>query len=286
VALLSQPGREVVVTEITTPLTGDVGETLDLARELGEAGVDFVSIAPARTSRARVGAMDVAVHLQQQAGIETMAGVTTWDRTIMALQADLLGAQALGLRRIICETGSPPLLGDYPHVDGVWDVDSIGLIGLLASLNRGSDYYSLPLGAKTDFEIGARINPGSRAPEREAGRTLSKISAGATFLVTRPVYELAGLERLLDAIGGQVPVLAAVRPLTSFEEAEYLAHEVPDVLIPPATLTALERAGPGAPEVGVDLAAQLAAGLRGMVSGIVITPSTDIVATTRRIMAS
>ena len=285
VALLSQPGREVVVTEITTPLTGDVGETLDLARELGEAGVNFVSIAPARTSRARVGAMDVAVHLQQQAGIETMAGVTTWDRTIMALQADLLGAQALGLRRIICETGSPPLLGDYPHVDGVWDVDSIGLIGLLASLNRGSDYYGLPLGAKTDFEIGARINPGSRAPEREAGRTISKISAGATFLVTRPVYELAGLERLLDAIGGQVPVLAAVRPLTSFEEAEYLAHEVPDVLIPPATLTALERAGPGAPEVGVDLAAQLAAGLRGMVSGIVITPSTDIVATTRRIMA-
>ena len=177
------------------------------------------------------------------------------------------------------------MLGDYPHVDGVWDVDSIGLIGLLASLNRGTDYYSLPLGAKTDFEIGARINPGSRAPDREAGRTLSKISAGATFLVTRPVYELAGLERLLDAIGGQVPVLAAVRPLASFEEAEYLAHEVPDVIIPPDTLTALEQAGPRAPDVGVDLAVQLASRLRGLVSGIVITPSTDIVATTRRIMA-
>jgi len=283
--LLSQPGRNLVVTEITTPLTGDVGDTLDLARELGEAHVDVVSVAPARTSRARVGAVDVAVHLQQRAGVETMASVTTWDRTIMALQADLLGAQALGLRRIICETGSPPLLGDYPHVDGIWDVDSIGLIGLLASLNRGTDYYSLPLGAKTDFEIGARINPGSRAPGPEAARTLSKISAGATFLVTRPVYELAGLERLLEAIGGQVPVLAAVRPLTSFEEAEYLAHEVPDVIIPPATLTALERAGPRAPQVGLDLAVELGARLRGLISGIVITPSTDIVATTRRIMA-
>jgi 5,10-methylenetetrahydrofolate reductase len=96
---------------------------------------------------------------------------------------------------------------------------------------------------------------------------------------------LTGLERLLDAIGGQVPVLAAVRPLTSFEEAEYLAHEVPDVIIPPATLTVLEQAGPRAPDVGVDLAVQLAARLRGLASGIVITPSTDIVATTRRIMA-
>jgi methionine synthase / methylenetetrahydrofolate reductase (NADH) len=281
---LSQPARDLVVIELTTPATGDPGETLELARELGEAGADVLSIAAARTSRAQVAALDLAVHLHQRTGIETIASVTTWDRTIMALQADLLGAHALGLRRIVCETGSPPLLGDYPHVDGIWDVDSIGLLELLASLNRGIDYYRLPLGAKTDFEIGARINPGRRDAEREAGRALRKIEAGASFLITRPVYELAGLERLLAAIGGRVPVLAAIRPLSSFAEAEYLAHEVPDVTIPAGTLQALERAGDGAAEAGAGLAAELAAGARELASGIVLAPSTDVVATTRRLL--
>jgi homocysteine S-methyltransferase len=176
------------------------------------------------------------------------------------------------------------LIGDYPNVDGIWDVDSIGLIELLASLNRGTDYYRLPLGAKTDFEIGARINPGSRNPEREAGRALSKISAGASFLITRPVYELTALDRLLTAIDGRVPVLAAVRPLVSFEEAEYLAYEVPDVIIPPDTLTALERAGQDAPQAGLELAAELAVKIHQMASGMVIVPSTAVAATTQRLL--
>ena len=283
--MLVQPGRPLVVAELSPPPTGDIGHVLDVAQQLSEAGVDLISATAARTSRAQVSVLDLALHLHQQVGIETMASVTTWDRTIMALQADLLGAHALGLRRIICETGTPPLLGDYPHVDGIWDVDSIGLIELLASLNRGADHSGLQLAAKTDFEIGARINPGSRDPDRAAGRALSKIAAGAHFLLTHPVYELAGLEQLLDRIGGQVPVLAAVRPLTSFEEAEYLAHEVPDVTIPPDTLTALQRAGADAPRAGLDLAAALATRIKDLASGLVITPSADPVASTTMLMA-
>jgi methionine synthase I (cobalamin-dependent)/5,10-methylenetetrahydrofolate reductase len=278
-------GHDLVVVELTPPPTGDIGQALDVAQQLSEAGVDLISAAAARTSRAQVSVLDLALHLHQQVGIQTMASVTTWDRTIMALQADLLGAHALGLRRIICETGTPPLLGDYPHVDGIWDVDSIGLIELLASLNRGADHSGLQLAAKTDFEIGARINPGSRDPDRAAARALSKIAAGAHFLITRPVYELAGLEMLLERTDGQVPVLAAVRPLTSFEEAEYLAHEVPDVTIPPDTLTTLERAGQDAPQAGLDLAAGLAAQIRELASGIVITPGADPVACTTKLMA-
>lgn len=279
-------GHQMIVAELSTPPGGDVDETVALAGELAEAGADMVSIAPApayRAGRARIGVLDVAAHLHL-AGTETIATVTTWDRTIMALQADLLGAHALGLRRIICETGSPPLLGDYPNVDGVWDVDSIGLIGLLASLNRGTDNYGLELGTKTGFEIGARINPGSRDLAREASRALAKVAAGAIFLVTRPVYELTGLERLLEAIDGRVPVLATVQPLTSFEEAEWLAHEVPDVTIPAATLTALERSG--SPHTGVDLAAELAVSLRALTSGLVIAPVTNIPQTTKRLITA
>jgi methionine synthase / methylenetetrahydrofolate reductase(NADPH) len=85
------------------------------------------------------GPADDPAHLQQHAGVETIATVVTWDKTIMTLQADLLGAHALGIRSVICTTGSPPVLGDYPAVDGIWEVDSLGLIGLLSGLNAGRD---------------------------------------------------------------------------------------------------------------------------------------------------
>jgi homocysteine S-methyltransferase len=227
------------------------------------------------------------LHLHQRLGVETLASVTTWDRTIMALQADLLGAHALGVRRIVCETGSPPLLGDYPHVDGIWDVDSLGLIELLAGLNAGSDYYGLRLPSKTGFEIGARINPGSREPEREAARAIRKTEAGAQFLISRPVYAWADLERLLELLSGhEVPVLAAVQPLTSFSEAEYLAHEVPDVRIPADTLAKLERAGDNARQVGIEIAAALVSQMRAFVQGIVLAPTLDPVTTVRKILAA
>jgi methionine synthase / methylenetetrahydrofolate reductase(NADPH) len=284
--LPGEPGRRVAIVELTPPLTGDVGQTLTTATELASLGVDLICLAATRTSRAHVSAIDLAVHLHQSAGLDTIASVTTWDRTIMALQADLLGAHALGLRRIVCETGTPPLMGDYPHVDGIWDVDSVGLIELLSSLNDGIDYYRLQLGSKTDFSVGGRINPGSSDPEREADRALAKISAGAQFLITRPIYEPAGLGRLLDAIGGRVPVLAAVRPLASYEEAEYLRHEVPDVIIPAETLACLEQAGPDAARAGVQLAADLAAEVREPTGGIVIAPGTEVLATTTAILAS
>jgi methionine synthase I (cobalamin-dependent)/5,10-methylenetetrahydrofolate reductase len=283
-SLHDHPDRGVIAAELTAPSTGDAGETLETAAELGRLGVDFVAVTAAQTSRAQVSVLDLALHLHLQASIKTIATVRTWDRTIMALQADLLGAHALGLRRIICETGSPPLLGDYPHVDGVWDVDSIGLIELLANLNSGLDYYNLPLGAKAEFEVGARINPGSRALDTEISRTISKISAGATYLVTTPVYELSALRQLLAAVDGRVPVLATIRPLGSFAEADYLAHEVPDVIIPAPVLSAMERAGDAAAEAGLELAAGLVAELRHVTSGIVVAAGTDIVAATQYLL--
>ncbi|MBO0876985.1 MAG: homocysteine S-methyltransferase family protein, partial [Pseudonocardia sp.] len=275
-----------LVVEITPPPTGGVDESLEVARGLCAAGTRLISVAASRSAAARVNPVDLALHLHQRLGVDTVASVTTWDRTIMALQADLLGAHALGVRRIVCETGTPPLLGDYPHVDGIWDVDSLGLIELLAGLNDGNDYHGLQLPAKTEFEIGARINPGSREPEREAAEALRKITAGAQFLITRPVYARSHLERLLELLADhRVPILAAVQPLTSFPEAEFLAHEVPDVRIPRDTLAALEAAGERAREVGIELAAELVSRIQDLVNGIVLAPSGDPVRTLRSVGA-
>jgi methionine synthase / methylenetetrahydrofolate reductase(NADPH) len=275
-----------VVVELVPPAAGDVEETLDVVRDLQECGVGHFSVVASRHARAQVNPIDLALHLHQRLGVDTTAGVTTWDRTIMALQADLLGAHTLGVRRIICETGSPPLLGDYPHVDGIWDVDSFGLIELLAGLNNGDDHSGFKLPTKTSFEIGARVNPGSREVAQEAARAARKIAAGARFLVTRPVYDAADLERLLEHLGGQdVTVLASVQPLTDFAQAELLAHEVPDVRIPRSTLSALERAGDDAAQVGRELALELLTAIRPLVGGLVLVPSTDPVDTVRALLA-
>jgi homocysteine S-methyltransferase len=277
----------LVVVELTPEISGDVDDSAELAAQLATTGVDLVCVGASSGVRARISPSDLALHLHQRLGLEVMATVTTWDRTIMALQADLLGAHALGLHRVVCETGSPPLLGDYPHVDGVWDVDAIGLIELLAGLNEGTDFYGLQLPAKTAFEIGTRINPGSRDLAHAAARARDKIAAGAQFLITRPLYDVTDLERLLDAIGDdRPPVLAAVRPLTGFEEAEYLAHEVPDVHIPDHVLNALERAGTTGPEAGLELAAGLAAAVGPLVNGLVIMPTSDPVPTVQRLLGT
>ena len=235
------------------------------------------AVAPRENARTHTDAIAMALQLRQRTGIETVATVTTWDRSIMSLQADLLGAHALGIRSVVCTTGSPPVAGDYPAVDGTWEVDSVGLARLLAGLNAGRDSNGLALTSRTSFCIGAWVDPGARDPAAEIARAHAKIEAGAQFLVCRPVYELDPLGRLVAALEDTgVPLLLSVAPLRSLEEADYLAHEVPGVTIGEQTLTALEKAGPGAGRsVGLALAGELLAKARPLVSGVLLTAPDD-----------
>ncbi|MBO0776522.1 MAG: methylenetetrahydrofolate reductase, partial [Actinobacteria bacterium] len=221
-------------------------------------------------------------------GVETMVTMSTWDKTIMTLQADLLGAHALGIRSIICETGSPPVLGDYPAVDGIWEVDSLGLIALLAGLNAGRDSDGLPLTTKTSFAIGTRINPGAADTAAEIARARAEIRAGARFIVTRPAYELDALRLMAGSLADEhVPILLTVTPLRSFEEADYLAHEVPEVNIPATTLAALEEADRrSARDVGLSLSVSLLREARSLVDGVVITMADADPAAARSLLAA
>jgi homocysteine S-methyltransferase len=267
----------VVGAAITPPASGWAGEAEEAAAVLAAHGIGLLAVQPRENARTHMDAINVALQLQQRAGIETIATVTTWDKSIMSLQADLLGAHALGIRSVVCTTGSPPVFGDYPAVDGTWEVDSVGVTKLLAGLNAGRDSNGLALTARTSFCIGARVNPGARDPEAEIARARAKIKAGAQFLVSRPVYELDPLCRLVSALEGTgVPVLLSVAPLRSFEEADYLANEVPGITIPDSALKALEKAGRGeARSVGIALAADLLAKARPMVSGVLLTAPVD-----------
>jgi homocysteine S-methyltransferase len=240
-------------------------------------GVGLLAVEPRWSARTHLDSLGMALQLQQSAAVETIATVTTWDKTIMSLQADLLGAHALGLRAVVSTTGNPPVLGDYPAVDGTWEVDSVGLTGLLAGLNSGRDSNGLGLSARTSFCIGARVNPGAADFEAEIARARAKVKAGAHFLVSRAVYEADSLARLVDALADTgVPLLLSVAPLRSFEEADYLANEVPGVTVPDSTLEALEKAGRGAARAaGIELAADLLAKARPLVRGVLLRAPDD-----------
>jgi methionine synthase / methylenetetrahydrofolate reductase(NADPH) len=269
--------RFVVAAALTPPAGGWAGDTERAAAELADRGIGLVLVEPRDTVRTHQDSLNMALQLQQGVGVETIATVTTWDKTIMSLQADLLGAHALGIRSVVCTTGSPPVFGDYPAVDGTWEVDSVGLTGLLAGLNAGRDSNGLALTSRMSFCIGARVNPGARDTDAELARAHAKIRAGAQYLVSRPVHDLDSLIRVVEALEGTgVPLLLSVAPLTSFEEADYLAHEVPGVTIPAATLEALERAGrSGGRAVGLELAATVLAKARPLVSGVILAAPGD-----------
>ena len=270
-------GRFVVSASITPPAAGYAGDAERTAASLADQGIGLIFVQPRENARTHIDSLSVALTLQQRVGVETIATVTTWDKTIMSLQADLLGAHALGIRSVVSTTGSPPVFGDYPAVDGTWEVDSVGLTALLTGLNAGRDSNGLALTSRTSFCLGARVNPGARDHEAELARAHAKVRAGAQFLVCRPVYELDALTRLVEDLDGTgVPLLLSVAPLNSFEEADYLAHEVPGVTIPGSTLDTMERAGrSGGRAVGLELAATLLTKARPLVGGVIIAAPGD-----------
>jgi methionine synthase / methylenetetrahydrofolate reductase(NADPH) len=276
-AELLAAGAFVVAAAITPPASGWAGEAEEAAAVFQEHGIGLVAVQPRENARTHMDSLNMALQLQQRVGVETLPTVTTWDKSIMSLQADLLGAHALGIRSVVGTTGSPPVYGDYPAVDGTWEVDSLGLAGLLAGLNAGRDSNGLALTSRTSFCIGARVNPGARDPKAEIARTHAKIRAGAQFLVSRPVYEPDSLRALVSALEGTgVPLLLSMTLLRSFEEADYLANEVPGVTIPASVLEPLEKAGRGAARsVGIALATDLLAQVRPLVNGVILTAPDD-----------
>jgi homocysteine S-methyltransferase len=250
----------VVIGEMGPPPGGAADQAVLDAAILKEEGASAVLIASPSSPRAQVSPTSLAVLLQQRVeGLEAILTVATWEKSVMSLQADLLGAYAFGVRHVVCRTGTPPLLGDYPNTGGFWDVDSVELIQLLRGLNEGHDRHGIALAHPTAFVIGARINPAAEDAEREIADTRRKIEAGVDFLITPPLFDVGSLEQLLDAakVREDLPVLLGVMPLRDFNHAEYLQHEVPGVSLPEALIERMWRARDDAAVEGRAIAREL-----------------------------
>ena len=188
---------------------------LAVARRLSESGkVGFVDINDNPMARARMNALMAAVAIERSSGIETIPHVTPRDTTVMGLESVLLGAHAEGVRNVLAVTGDPPTVGDYPGSQGVYEVDSIGLTGLLARLNAGESWSGKTIDAPTSFFVGVAVNPAADDLDLELERFERKVEAGARFAMTQALFELDSLDELLRRLGGAspVPLLVGIWP--------------------------------------------------------------------------
>jgi homocysteine S-methyltransferase len=273
-------GRFVISAEIDPPRSIRIERTIEAARLLRDAGVDLVNVSDSAMARVRMGALSVAFGIQHDLDLECLVHTTTRDRNLMALESELLGAHALGVRDILALTGDPPRIGDYPTGTGVWDVDSIGLIEILARLNRGEDGAGSPIGQAAGFTIACALDPTAVDQVTEWDRLERKLGAGAHLVMTQPVYSEQQVEAMLAEArhrfgprGFPVPVLLGVLPLVSARHAEFLHNEVPGITIPDDSRAAMQAAGERGSELGIEMADALLGAVEGAVQGTYIMPS-------------
>ncbi len=269
-------GTFVVSVELDPPKGLNPRKILEGAAVLKKAGVDFINIADSPMARVRMSCLALARLIQDHLGVETIIHFTPRDRNLMALQSELLGAHALGIRNILAVTGDPLRVGAYPNTTGVWDVDSIGLIQVIKRMNEGYDAAGSSIGAPASFHIGCALNLNmtDEETEREIERYHSKIETGAHFIMTQPIYELAPLERFLQRVGQPpIPLLLGCVPLHSSRHAEYLHNEVPGITISDDVRARMKASGEKGQEEGLKMAQELLAEAHKMIQGVYLMPS-------------
>jgi methionine synthase / methylenetetrahydrofolate reductase (NADH) len=266
-------GEFVTMVEIVPPKGIDIRKEVEGARFLKSVGVDGINIPDSPRASARISNQALSLIVQRDVGIEAILHYTCRDRNVLGIQSDLLGASATGIRNLICITGDPPKMGNYPDATAVFDVDAIGLVNIVHNLNRGLDIGGNAIGSGTGFVIGVGANPGLPNIDEEIRRFEYKVEAGAEYAVTQPVFDLALLETFLKRIEHhRIPVVAGIWPLVSVRNAEFMKNEL-RVSVPDSIVERMARAATpeAARQEGVAIAREMLMAVRQMVQGAQIS---------------
>ena len=270
-----QAGQFVLSVEIDPPkgiALERVFEQVD--KIMGSGQVDAIDINSGSMARVGMDAMMVAGALESR-GVETIPHLTTRDANLIGLQALLLGGWSVGgVRNVLAITGDPPTLGDHPDTNGVYEIDAVGLVKVLARLNRGTDWAGKALGGATNYTIGVALNPVADDLDYEIARFHAKVEAGAHFAMTQPLFDPAHWHAFLKRLGGPspVPVMVGIWPLSSYKQALRLNNEVPGISIPEAVLKEMEAAGTAARDRGFALGRRMLDWARTELAGAYIIP--------------
>lgn len=279
VAERSEIGRRIAsggfvhMVEIVPPKGFDCTKELAGAALLAGRGVHAINVPDSPRASARMSAQSLCLQIQQKVGVETVLHYTCRDRNILSIQSDLLGAASIGIKNILCLTGDPPKMGNYPDATAVFDVDAIGLVRIVRGLNHGLDIGRNSIGGSAGFTISCAANPGVPDIEHEVRRFAAKVEAGAEFCITQPVFDQRLLEDFLRRIEGfRIPVIAGIWPLTSVRNAEFMKNDLRVSM--PDTILARMAAAPNkqaALAEGLAIAQEMLAEVRGAVQGVQVS---------------
>ncbi len=259
--------------ELDVPRGLDMSTVVDGAQYLKKFDIDAVNITDGARARLRMSPIALSHLVQRHSGIEAMMHLATRDRNLIGLQAELLGAHALGIRNILLVTGDPTKVGDYPQATSVFDVDSVGLIRAAAAMNQGRDLLGNAIGQRTAFCIACALNATASNMDGEIAKLEKKVAAGAHIVYTQPIYELRTLEEVLRRIEPlRVPLMVGLLPLRSAKHAEFLHNEVPGMRIPGRIREQLRNAGSSAAAVGIEITVDFLEKIKGLVAGAYLMP--------------
>ncbi len=261
-----ESGQFAVTVECEPPKGTDLGPTLERAKRLA-GRIHGMNVTDNQTAVMRMAPWAVCIKLLEL-GIDPIFQVTCRDRNRLALQSDLLGASALGIRNILALRGDNPDIGDHKEAKPVFDLESSQLMDVIRGLNDGHDMMGKTLKGATEWFVGAATMPEADPIEPQLASMEKKIKGGAQFFQTQAVYSP---ERVKDFVKKSAPmgarILAGIVVIKSLKMAERL-NTIPGIKIPPEIMKEVESAGEKALDTGIDIAARTIKALRGVTAGV------------------
>ena len=264
-----------ITVELDPPKSASSVKTQEEASRL-EGWIDAVNIADCPMAKLRMSPIALSHIIQEKYHtLETIFHLTCRDRNLLGLQAELLGAAALGVNNILTLTGDDPSIGDHPQAHPVYELDSTGLIEAAKNLNSGYDCAGNALDTHSHFYIGTTANPNAEDLDNEILRLEKKKEAGAEFIQTQPIFDISAARRFLEAAEElDMPVLFGVLPLKSEKMARYLHEKVPGIVIPKDMI---QQMAEGGKKAGTEIAVRTSDGIRSLgAAGVHIMPLNDI----------
>ncbi len=266
-------GEFVITCEAGPPKGTDVGPVLEEADRLAPY-VHAFNVTDLQSSVVRMSSLALCALLRAR-GHEPILQVTCRDRNRLALQADLLGAWALGIKNVLALTGDHPVLGDHPEAMPVFDLDSVQLIDLIQKLNSGRDLAGNELQGHPNFFVGAVVNPIAKPLEPQVIKMRLKVKLGAGFFQTQAIYDPQAYIDFVQKLDGlNVPILVGIIPLKSAKMAKFMNENIAGVYVPDAIIKELEEAKTKEEREkrSVEICARIIKAVRAYAQGIHLMP--------------
>lgn len=259
-------GEFVVTAELCPPRGPNVEGFLQKAQKIKDI-VDGVNVTDNQRSIMRFSALGAAILLRQY-GVEPVLQVTCRDRNRIALQSDLLSASAFGIRNILCLTGDYVTDGDHPEAKPVFDLDATLLLKTAATLNSGFAINGRKLNGRTEFLLGAAINPCAEPLEVTVANLERKVKAGAEFFQTQAVFDVPKFAKFMEKVHPyNVKIIAGILLIKSVKMVHYLNENVPGVDVPERYIERIEKSSDPL-ETGVEICRELIEEVRPICNGI------------------